>query len=193
MYSQEDNDTDFIQHLTLTEEHVFKDIYDRYWQKMYRLAQTKVGHSENAKEIVQEIFLDLWQRRKEVEIREIERYLFTSVKYKVLDYIKQEILRKRYIDFVVTNDSDIDCDSEQKIAFKELSTEIATGINQLPEKTKIIFEMSRMQFKSAEEISNVLNISTRTVEYHITQGLRLLRIYLKDYIVISFFYFCNLY
>lgn len=177
------NDAELLQLLRLGDRAAFEEIYNRYRIRMYRAALSKVRTSENAMEIVQEIFLDLWLRREQVLIEDLERYLFSATKYKVLDFYKKEFTRKQYAESVQVSGLDESYDTEETIAYNELSRSIVACIEQLPEKTRVIFDLNRIQGKSPDEISGVLGIPLRTVEYHITQGLKSLRLSLRDYLL----------
>jgi len=177
------NDAELVLLLETGDEHAFQEIYDRYWHKLYRMAVGKVGSQENAKELVQDVFLDLWFRRGEVHIGELDRYLFSAVKYNVLNFIRKEIVRKQYELSVFAKTPDTDCNTEDALAFQELQQAIMTGIDQLPPKVGHIFRLNRIEHRSVGEISELLKMPERTVEYHITQALRLMRGYLKDYMV----------
>lgn len=166
------------------DEGAFRQIYDRYWHKLYRVAVGKVKVTENAKEIVQDIFLDLWVRHADLEIEILDHYLLSAVKFKVLDFFKHEIVRKNHRDFLLFSHSDADWDTEQELAYNDLNQAIIACIDQLPPKTRQILELSRLQHKSNTEITVLLGIPHRTVEYHIAQGLQNLRVYLRDYIIL---------
>ncbi|HEV7379034.1 MAG TPA: RNA polymerase sigma-70 factor [Dyadobacter sp.] len=165
----------------------FEEIYNQYQSRLYRIALSKVRSAENAMEIIQEIFLDLWLRRELVQIEDLERYLYTAVKYKVLDFYKKEVQRKIYAESVTLNNQDGSSATEDVLAYNELSHSIFACIEKLPEKTKVIFELNRIQGQTADEISRELDVPLRTVEYHITQGLKALRLNLKDYLILLFF------
>lgn len=161
----------------------FKAIYDQYWDRLYKVAAEKVPYAENAEEIIQDIFVDLWERRELLVIGDLEHYLFKAVKYKVLDYVRAQIVRRKHEDSVqqvtiISGDPDI----EEELAYRELREAFHSGLNDLPEKTKEIFRLSRVEQFSVREISETLSVPERTVTYHITQALRILRVCLKDYI-----------
>lgn len=184
------NDAELVLLLETGDERAFREIYDRYWHKLYRLAVGKVGSQENAKELIQDIFLDLWFRRNEVHIDELDRYLSSAVKYRVLNFIKKEIVKKKYELSVFAKSPETNRSTEDTLAFRELQQAIMTGIEQLPPKVQHIFRLNRIEHRSAFEISELLKMPERTVEYNITQALRLMREYLKDYVVyLLFFYF----
>ena len=79
---------------------------------------------------------------------------------------------------------------DESIAFNELSTAIEKSIEKLPEKTRRIFTLNRLEYKSVKEISEQLTIPERTVEYHITQGLKALRIHLKEFMILEWIVWC---
>lgn len=178
------DDTKLLQLLVQGDKVGFEKIYNRYHPKLYRIALSKVRTQENAMELVQDVFLDLWVRREEVEITDLERYLCSAIKYKVLDHFKKEFHRKRYMQLAQLSGLDQSSITEETLAFNELTRSILDCIDKLPEKTRKIFELSRIQHTSSDEISTMLNIPLRTVEYHITQGLKALRSSLKDYILL---------
>jgi len=177
------NDAELLQLLREGDKAAFEEIYNCYQTKLYRAAQSKVRTDENAMEIVQDVFLDLWLRREQVHINDLERYLFSAIKYKVLDFFKKEFQRQLYVQSVHHNGMEGSSDTEEVLAYNELSESISQCIQLLPEKTKVIIELNRMQGQGADEISSALDIPLRTVEYHITQGLKSLRFHLKDFIL----------
>ncbi len=160
----------------------FKAIYDQYWDKLYKVAAQKVPCTENAEEIIQDIFVDLWERREFLVIGDLEHYLFRAVKYKVLDYIRAQMVRRHHEDSVLRTTIEYgDPDIEEELAYRELREAFDSGLNDLPEKTKEIFRLSRVEQFSVREISKTLSVPERTVTHHIAQALRILRVCLKDY------------
>lgn len=176
-------DAVLIQLLETGDENAFQEIYKRYWYKLYTVARRKVEAQEDAEEIVQDIFVDLWERRIRLNINELDRYLFSAVKYKVLNYIKSRIVRQTYRD-TVSLKIDADSNTEEELALQDLSQAITNGIENLPPKTQEIFRLNRLEGLSVREISDLLHIPERTVEYHVTQSLRSMRVYLKDFVVL---------
>ncbi len=164
------------------EQHAFQEIYQRYWYKLFRIAKRKVRAEEDAEEIIQDIFVDLWERRKQILIDELEKYLYTAVKYQILKYIKAKLVRQAYQDVALCNNPGTDTQTEETLALQDLHSAILAGLENLPPKSQEIFRLNRLEGRSANEIAMLLQIPERTVEYHITQSLRLMRTYLKDFI-----------
>ncbi|MBO0355756.1 RNA polymerase sigma-70 factor [Muricauda ruestringensis] len=151
----------------------FKQLYDRHWKRLYLFALKLLKEKAEAKDAVQDVFSNLWTKRKELDIKHPEAYLMASIKYKCLEYLKEKKLSSSFLQQfeLPTQGNPI----ENKIHFEETMELLDTGIDGLPAKTKKIFKMSRHEDLSNKEIAYLLNISTKTVEYHITQSIKQLR------------------
>lgn len=162
----------------------FESIYKKHWQKIYLIAYKKLQSKEVAEELTQTIFVSLWERRLELEVKELENYLSTAIKYKIINYIDATILRERIFGNIKnTFHPDIVPDSESILAVKEIRDSIEKALSGLPTKTQTIFRMSRFENFSIREIAANMNMNEKAVEYHITQSLKTMRIHLKDFIV----------
>lgn len=187
----ENNDLELIEELRTDSRDAFAQIYDRYWNKLYRAATRKVRVSENAQELVQDIFLDLWIRRQTLQVEVLEHYLTTTLRYKVINFYRKEIIRQNYIEAVSAKMVEADWNTEEEITYNDLIQAIIDCIDGMPPKTKLIFELSRVQYKSIEEIAKILNITTRTVDNHLHQAIKALRLQLKDYYICVFPVICG--
>ena len=165
------------------DEEALKEIYSRYWKPCYLHAIRKVRSKEAAEELVQNLFVGLWERKIETPVAHLEAYLFSSLKYQVISYIRKTIVRERTLRVARQQETDPGAsEAETTLLFHELSEAIEAAIIQLPEKTRVIFRLSRFEHRSNKEISQSMDISEKAVEYHITQSLKLLRVHLKDFI-----------
>lgn len=160
----------------------FRKLYDRYQEDMYRLALRKIHSEEIAEEIVQDVFVELWEKRHRLSISEVRYYLFRSVKNGVLDQIRAQIVRQNYVKEHALTAEPTDNHTEDVLAMYELMATIYAGMDSMSEKTREIFRFNRLEAMSPEEIAKILNVPKRTVEYHITLALRAMRISLKDYL-----------
>ncbi len=170
--------------LRVGEQEAFEEIYRRYWQKLLRSAQFKIRSKETIEEILQDLFISLWEKRERVVIENLEAYLNTSLKYLIINQIKKQILQEKFVEYSLKKNELTD-DVDESVAFNELSVAIEKAIGQLPEKTQHIFRLNRLEYKSVKEISVLLDTPERTIEYHITQALRALRIHLREFITLS--------
>ncbi len=153
----------------------FEALYRRYWKKLYVTALNKTQDTDVAEEITQEIFVDLWERRNTLNIANVSAYLNAAVRFKVISAYKEQLkIQIEYLD--IPDDS-----AHNSLALEDFEKSLASAVALLPDKTREIFCMSRLEHKTVKEISSVLGTPERTVEYHITQSLRFLRLHLQDY------------
>jgi len=160
----------------------FEEIYELYWDKLLRFVQSKIKSRENAEEIIQDIFIDLWERRESRRIHHLNSYLFRAARNKVLDALRAQIVREQHRDHAVRQNDDSDSGTEATLAYRDLSDAVQMALTRMPDKTREVFHMNRFEFLTIREISNRLNLSERTVEYHIAHALQTLRLYLKDFL-----------
>jgi RNA polymerase sigma-70 factor (ECF subfamily) len=162
----------------------FEEIYRRYFNRLLRTAQFKIQSKEVAEELLQDLFISIWEKRSTIVIDNLEAYLNTSLKYLIINHIRRQMLQDRFIEYSANKNERAET-VDESIAFNELSVAIEKSIEKLPEKTRQIFILNRLEYKSVKEISEQLSIPERTVEYHITQGLKTLRIHLKEFMLFS--------
>jgi RNA polymerase sigma-70 factor (family 1) len=179
------SDEGLLKLLKTSDEAALKEIYLRYWKDMYFVALKKVRIKNIAEELVQNLFVSLWANRETAGIRQLRNYLSKAIKYQVINFLKSKILRERYTleSSLCVSREENNCEST--LLTHELSQAINNAIRKLPEKSQQIFRLSRMENHSIKEIARHLNISEKTVEYHITRSLKIMRIYLKDFIEIN--------
>ncbi|GAA4439858.1 RNA polymerase sigma-70 factor [Ravibacter arvi] len=149
-------------------EHTFETLYRTYWLRLYNFVLAKVHDPDTAEEIIQDLFSTLWEKRGELRIVHLKSYLFAAARNRVIDFYKQQL-------FSNLDGIDHPLAPDYPFFLDELETQLQQALEQLPAKTREIFMMNRLEGKSAGEISANLNLPKRTVEYHITQGLRFLR------------------
>ncbi len=169
-------------YLRTGDELAFRTIYQRYWKKLYSIARRKVESVEIVEEIVQDIFLKLWERRSTLRIEHLEAYLFTAVRYAIINHIKATIIHEKYADYVVDFSSEAVNTTDEQLKLNELMSVVEKQLNDLPHKTQQIFRLNRLEHQSIKEISSRLKVPERTVEYHLSQAIKTLRVYLRDYL-----------
>lgn len=178
------SDENLILLIANDDEAAFCEIYDRYWKRLFSLATFKTNSREIAEEIVQELFVRLWERRETIKIIHVESYLFTALKYQLISHLRQVISQRTIVE---NSGNEASISTADFLTAETIQSAIETGIYQLPEKTQAVFRLSRFEEKSHKEIALVLDLSEKSVEYHITQALKFLRVYLKDYLLVNLF------
>jgi RNA polymerase sigma-70 factor (family 1) len=155
----------------------FTILYRRYWESMFVTAAKALRSQDDAGDMVQEVFLSLWNRRRELSITgSLEAYLQTSVKYKAINYINKNITRRDYLavlaDMLMTYEPP---DVELQLQLKELRQLVQSAVDQMPGKMRTVYELSRQQHLSHKEIAERLGISDETVKKHIQHAMQLIK------------------
>jgi len=163
------------------DEDAFTEIFRRYFKKVHCMTYARVRSEEATQEIVQDLFITLWDKRATLSISHLPSYLYSAVKNRVLNYIESQIVRKKYQDYYklfVPGQEDI---TQNDVGTHELMKAIEKAMEHLPEKTKRVFRLNRLEGHSIQEIAGILNLSHKAARYHLTQSLKKLRRHLKDY------------
>jgi len=154
----------------------FSEIYNRYWKRIFSVAVNKIGHLEEAEEIVQDIFVSMWNRRESIIITTtLNAYLSVSVKYRVIKILAKRNLYNKFADHTLHILSQTDNSTQDWLEFEELKSRLAILVTQLPEKCRLVYKLSREEGMSQKQIAEEFNISEKTVEAHIGKALKHLR------------------
>ncbi|MCD0487798.1 RNA polymerase sigma-70 factor [Pedobacter sp. MC2016-14] len=173
----EEDDNRLLKAIANDDEKSFARLYAIYWQPLYLTAAKVLRSQEEAEDVVQDVFLSFWNRRKEVKIStSLKAYLMTSVKYKSIHYIEKNITRRDYLELltdVLTASSP--AVAETNIYVKELQALIDKTLKNMPAKMHKVYTLSRDEHLTHKEIADQLGISTETVKKHIQHALQQLR------------------
>lgn len=183
-------------HFSNTEETVFAKIYTIYFPKLVRFAREYVISTEDAENIVQDLFMYLWERRDLLKsIDNLNAFLFTLIKNRCIDFYRHKVLserKKESLEALQERELRLKMDAllqfdEQIFTEKEIEDLLNKAIEHLPEKCRQVFILSRIEGLKHEEIATQLNISVNTVQNHIVTALRKLKVELKDYLPLFIF------
>jgi RNA polymerase sigma-70 factor (ECF subfamily) len=180
-----------VQSLVSGSEKAFRTVFDKFYQGLVRFAHSYVEDFHVAENLVQDAFVLLWERRQDLtEDSNLQAYLVKVVKLKAWNYIEKQ--RNRIaIEKSIYDDSikelnlklyTLDALETVSIYLADISEIIEKTLLTLPEQTRIVFYMSRQEGLSNREIAEKLNLSVKSVEYHITKTLKQLKLPLLDYI-----------
>lgn len=166
----------------------FKEIYVRYWYDLYLISNKRLRSKEASEEIIQNFFTLFWINRKKINIRgALKAYLHTSIRYSVIDYLAREATRNNYLELLSFSYTETANTTEETVFLHEVEDGINQVISKLPAKCRRVFELSRQHHKSNKEIAELLGISEKTVENHITNALKLFRMHFKEVLIASSF------
>ena len=169
------SDGDLLTALQQNDRRAFAEIYKRYWEPLHRVACRKLGSSETAEEVVQDLFVTIWERRQTARIDKLDRYLFSALKFGIIDLIRTQAVHDRFVHFVETTSTNFDQRTEDTLALQDLTRSVERVLLSLPEKTQQVFRLSRFDCLTIPEIADQLKVSEKTVQYHLGNALRTLR------------------
>ena len=167
----------------------FTRLFHTYYKDLVLFGGTYIPEKSTCEDIVQNIFLKLWNDRKSLEIENsLKSYLLKAVRNYCLDELRHRRIIDEHVAYELKSGS-IDIDTtENYILYSDLCRQLKNALEQLPPQEREVFEMSRLENIKYQEIANRLNISVRTVEVRISKALKQLRILLKDFYLLLFFF-----
>lgn len=153
-----------------------------YWEKVFAVCYHSTGELELGREMTQDIFKSIWERRETIVIeKSLEHYLVRAAKLKVAEHYRNQAVRKKYIDNIAQDHCASAHCTEQDVNYCLLLEELDLLVDRLPCQCKNVFNMSRNKGMTNKEIAEELQISERAVEYHISKALSFLKKNLPDY------------
>ena len=166
----------------------FEYFFNKYYSNIVGFCVQFIFDEEEAKNITQEAFLNLWTNKDKIEVPSgIKSFLYTYAKSKCLNLIRSKKVKEKYKNEAlnqresIINQDVLDALNFDSMDFIELEKIIQDSINNLPKKTKTIFIKKRFENKKNQEIANEMDISLKTVESHMTKALKALKRQLTNY------------
>lgn len=168
-------------------EDAFTEIYNRYWDRLLYMAAIKLKSLALAEELVQDVFLDIWKRRQEIQITgNLESYLSVAIKYRIINALakmkREQAMRE--------NQLAVEVSTEPWLDERELSKNLQILVSKLPEKCRITYQLSREEGLPLKEIAHKMAVSQKAVEANLTRTLKLLRFGLRK-MLLSLLLFCS--
>ncbi|PCE66044.1 RNA polymerase sigma-70 factor [Sediminicola luteus] len=159
----------------------FEAVYKAHASEMLRYAQNVVGDKELARDMVQNVFTELWVRRDQITLANPRAYLFQAVKYQLFAHLRKKGPSLQDLARLEILDRSLSAHAQMEMA--ELQREIKSQIAKLPPKCRQAFELSRFDDQTHKEIAEKMGVSLQTVKNHITHALGVLRENLQENIV----------
>jgi RNA polymerase sigma-70 factor (ECF subfamily) len=165
-----------------------KSLFKDYFQPLCQLSLHYLEDPDEAKGVVQEAFIKLWEIRNELNAdSNLQNFLYTLVKNNCLNILKRRQILLKHHEKIKRMELHYQYESLARMGsdyldFNELKEKIDITIQHLPKHCRIVFEMSRYEDLKNREIAEKLCVTQKTVEAHLTKALKILRISLKDYL-----------
>lgn len=159
----------------------YEIIYDRYWELLFRFARKMLQDDAAAKDVVQEVFTVFWIKAPEGNVRPpLAAFLYTVTRNRILDLVKHLKIENEYLQSLRTYIRQSDAIPDRLYIEKQLYDQIEREIMNLPEKMRVVFEKSRKEFKTSQQIADELGISEKTARNQISNAIRILKDKLGD-------------
>lgn len=177
----------------LSNERAFEHLFKSYFKALHAYAYTIVNDEITAEEMVQTVFLKIWEKKEQLQVEtSVKAYLYRSVYNCCMNYLKHQKIKSNYrehISYSMKNEFD---DASKKVQLTELETRLRAALNELPEQCRTIFQLSRFDELKYKEIAAHLGLSPKTVENQMGKALKILRLKLADFLPVVFWFFVNL-
>lgn len=181
------HEKDLLLHLSQGDEAALTHIYKLYWQPLFINAYQVLKDKSVCEDIIQEIFLQLWMRREQLAIQDsLQAYLYAATRYQVFGHLKKMASRETLM-ARAGKPSPVTY-SDDTLMQKDLHEQVEKVVATLPDKCKLIYQLSREAHLSHKEIAEKLSISTKTVENQLTIALHRLRTHLKEAMMVIVLY-----
>ncbi|HRE51740.1 MAG TPA: RNA polymerase sigma-70 factor [Flavitalea sp.] len=158
------------------DEAAFTLIFRQYQGKLYSVALDITHSSETAEEIIQDVFLKIWLRKKElIEVESFSGYLFIVMRNLALDWLVKQARRQKIFDQISSEKATAQPSAEAFLNQKEFNDLLQKGMDQLPRQQQEVFRLMRQEGLSRQETAQTLNIDPNTVKTHMSRALKSLR------------------
>lgn len=170
------SDTALVDLLKQGDNVAFIEIFDRYYILLFSFACRRLNDKEIAKDLVHDAFAAIWEKCQTVNIPgELAAFLFTVIKNRILDHFKHNKISKKYADDFERHIQDTQNVTDHLVRHNELMALIDKEIAALPEKMRLVFELSRHTTMNRKEISEHLGLPENTVKTNMHRALKILR------------------
>lgn len=181
------NDQQLLAQIAADDRTAFAAIYNTYWEELFDSAYKRLKNPAQCEDIVQDLFIGLWNRRRDLQIRDLKGYLHTSIKYRVYNYIRRDLVQEAFYE---PFESIAECtpDTGPSPLEEELFLFLEAYFNSLPNRQKQVFVLYFKEQHSVHEIAKKLDISPKTVQNHISTSLLGLRSHIIPAIILLCLY-----
>ncbi|MCS4226988.1 RNA polymerase sigma-70 factor [Sphingobacterium sp. BIGb0165] len=168
----------------------FSKIYQLYAEPLIDYASRKVKSMDEARDLIQDLFIYLWEKRTDLNINQsLRAYLFRSLNRRILNYYRRNNTREEYASYLLKMEHAVS-NPDHSVELKDLQHNIQFAISKMPNKVREIYRLSREEYMSIKEIAQHLNLSEQTVKNQLTSALSIMKQILKGVIsLIIFLYF----
>ncbi len=173
------------------EKGAFRELYDRYAPRIFRFSLSYLKNNDDSEELVQNTFLKIWENRGKLDTeKNVKAFIFKIAVNTIYDFIRHKNIEQAYVDYQKLNFSPDENYTWHSVIYEEMLQNLHELMRQMPKQQQAIFQLSKIEGLSNDEIALKLNLSKRTVENHLYKAVSYLKINFQDKsIVMLLFYY----
>lgn len=192
MEAKEDYNTYSDEQLTdllrVSDQGAFTEIFSRFGSLLFSITQRRLNDKELSKDLIQEVFADLWEKRLTLHVPgNLQSFLITVIKNRILNHYKHQKVTQKYIDQFQQFLNTAENKTDYLLRHNNFSALIEQEVAALPEKMQAVFELSRKEHMNRKEIANTLGIPQETVNSRMRHALKILRSKLASIATVALF------
>ncbi|NME67627.1 RNA polymerase sigma factor [Flammeovirga aprica] len=153
----------------------FKELFDKYYDSIKSFIYYKIGDIDLSEDIAQETFVKFWESREKVILETVKTYLYTIANNLMLNHIKHGKVVLQFEQKQNKKDGEVETNPEYKMELEEFQSTLDNTINEIPEKSRTVFLMNRIDGLTYGEISERLGVSIKAIEKRMSKALSILR------------------
>ena len=178
-----------ISRLKNNDQKAFDEIFNHYYSRVYNLAYHFLHNREDSQEIVQIVFIAIWENRSQIDVeKSFSAYIQSIARHNVFNQLKKAVYRQRFIDYSLQQSEEAISDDSYQL--KELQEVLENAISEMPPRRREIFHLSRNKGLSYKEIAIKLSITESTVNTQISKSIEFLRKKMHEFGTFLFIFLC---
>ena len=184
------SDAELARKINSGKKEAYKELFDRYAPRIYQFSLSYLKNSADAEELVQDVFLKIWEKRETLDqSKNIKAFIFKVAINTIYDFIRHKNIESAFNDFASVNFESSANSTWQTVIFDEMQENLQKLVAQLPEQQQKIFKMNKEDGLTSDEIAEQLNLSKRTVENHLYRAVSFLKDHFKNDSMFSLLFF----
>ncbi|SEW34909.1 RNA polymerase sigma factor [Chitinophaga arvensicola] len=178
------DDIDLLHHIRQNDAGAFRELFDRYWQLLFQLASRKTGHAQDAEDMVQELFIELWRKKEPLILQvSLQSYLVSCIYLKIFQYFRKKGFQEKHYEDFARYEAQIKLSPEAsdltdlsfETEYGKLQDIITQTIALMPPQMQTVFSLKHYRGLTTNDIAAELNISSESVKTHLKLGMIRLR------------------
>ena len=177
-----DTEKNIFDRIKLDDMLAYEILFRKFYAALCNYAYKMVKDMDNAEEIIQDLFFNIWEKRHELVIEtSVKSYLYKAAYNKSILFLRHKSVTEKYENYMKNTDVNTEPDAFDELSLKELNEVIDKTLDELPERSRKIFSLSRFEGLKYHEIAERLSLSVKTIEANMGRALKLFRKNIKTY------------